>query len=66
MIRLLALLVLLVSSPALAQGITAGNVMGAEVIELAGGDAHIGWVGILAGILTVLGVLLAVLIRPKP
>lgn len=43
----------------------AGNVMGAEVIELAGGDTHIGWVGILAGILTVLGVLLAVLIRPK-
>ena len=42
----------------------AGNVMGAEAIELVGGDAHIGWIGILAGILTVLGVLIAVLIRP--
>jgi len=43
----------------------AGNVMGAEAIELAGADARIGWVGILAGILTVVGVLIAVLIRPK-
>lgn len=47
----------------------AGNVMGAEAIELAGGGtndgARIGWVGILAGFLTVVGVLIAVLIRPK-
>ncbi len=43
----------------------AGNVMGAEIIELAGGNAHIGAVGILAGLLTVLGVLIAVLVRPK-
>jgi len=43
----------------------AGNVMGAEAIELAGADARIGWVGILAGFLTVVGVLIAVLIRPK-
>ena len=39
--------------------------MGAEAIELAGVDARIGWVGILAGFLTVVGVLIAVLIRPK-
>lgn len=44
----------------------AGNVMGAELIELAGGQAQIGWVGILAGALTVVGVLIAVLIRPHP
>jgi transporter family-2 protein len=43
----------------------AGNVMGAEAIELVGGEAHVGWVGVLAGILTVIGVLIAVLIRPK-
>jgi transporter family-2 protein len=43
----------------------AGNVMGAEAIELAGADARIGWVGILAGLLTVVGVLIAVLIRPR-
>ncbi|HJR89968.1 MAG TPA: DMT family transporter [Aeromicrobium sp.] len=43
----------------------AGNVMGAEAIELVGGDAHIGWLGILAGALTILGVLIAVLMRPR-
>jgi transporter family-2 protein len=43
----------------------AGNVIGAELIELASGDAHIGVVGILAGALTVLGVLIAVLFRPR-
>lgn len=43
----------------------AGNVMGAEAIELAGAHARIGWVGILAGFLTVIGVLIAVLIRPR-
>ena len=43
----------------------AGNVMGAEIIELAGGDTRIGWVGALAGALTVAGVLIAVLVRPK-
>jgi transporter family-2 protein len=42
----------------------AGNVMGAEAIELSGGDARIGWVGVLAGALTILGVLIAVLVRP--
>ena len=43
----------------------AGNVMGAEAIELVGGDARVGWLGVLAGILTVAGVLIAVLLRPK-
>ena len=43
----------------------AGNVMGAEAIELAGGDARIGWVGVLAGALTILGVMIAVLVRPR-
>ena len=43
----------------------AGNVMGAELIELVGGDARIGLVGVLAGALTVLGVLIAVLVRPR-
>jgi len=43
----------------------AGNVMGAESIELVGGDARIGLVGILAGALTILGVLIAVLVRPR-
>ena len=43
----------------------AGNVMGAELIELAGGDTRIGAIGILAGALTILGVLVAVLLRPR-
>jgi len=42
----------------------AGNVIGAELIELLGGHTHVGWVGILAGALTVVGVLVAVLVRP--
>ena len=44
----------------------AGNVIGAELIELLGGHAHVGWLGILAGALTVVGVLVAVLVRPTP
>ncbi|MFL6090543.1 MAG: DMT family transporter [Aeromicrobium sp.] len=43
----------------------AGNVIGAELIELAGSDARIGWIGVCAGALTVFGVLIAVLVRPK-
>lgn len=43
----------------------AGNVIGAELIELLSGDARIGWVGAGAGVLTVLGVLIAVLVRPR-
>jgi transporter family-2 protein len=44
----------------------AGNVIGAELIELIGGSAHIGFLGVLAGALTVVGVLVAVLVRPRP
>jgi transporter family-2 protein len=44
----------------------AGNVIGAELIELLGGHAHVGWLGIFAGALTVVGVLVAVLVRPTP
>jgi len=44
----------------------AGNVMGAELIELVGGTTHIGPVGVIAGALTISGVLIAVLIRPRP
>lgn len=44
----------------------AGNVLGAELIELSGRDAHVGWLGIFAGGLTVVGVLIAVLVRPAP
>lgn len=43
----------------------AGNVIGAEFLELVGDEAHIGWIGICAGALTVLGVLIAVLVRPR-
>ena len=44
----------------------AGNVIGAELIELSGSHAHVGWLGVLAGALTVVGVLIAVLVRPSP
>jgi transporter family-2 protein len=44
----------------------AGNVIGAELIELLGGHTHVGLLGIVAGALTVVGVLVAVLIRPAP
>lgn len=44
----------------------AGNVIGAELIELFSGNAHIGALGVAAGTLTVVGVLIAVLIRPAP
>lgn len=44
----------------------AGNVIGAELIELSSESAHIGWLGIVAGALTVVGVLVAVLVRPAP
>lgn len=41
----------------------AGNVMGAELIELVSGEAHVGVLGVAAGALTLLGVLIAVLVR---
>lgn len=43
----------------------AGNVMGAELLELFSGHSRIGPVGVGAGALTVCGVLIAVLIRPS-
>lgn len=43
----------------------AGNVMGAELIELVGGTTHIGPIGVIAGALTLCGVLIAVLVRPR-
>jgi transporter family-2 protein len=42
----------------------AGQVICAELIELLGSSAHVGIVGVAAGALTVLGVLVALLIRP--
>lgn len=44
----------------------AGNVIGAELIELASPHSHVGLLGVLAGALTVVGVLIAVLVRPAP
>jgi transporter family-2 protein len=43
----------------------AGNVMGAELIELADSDTRIGAIGIIAGALTILGVVIAVVMRPR-
>lgn len=43
----------------------AGQVICAELIELLGSSAHVGIVGVAAGGLTVAGVLVALLIRPK-
>ena len=42
----------------------AGQVICAELIELLGSSAHVGIVGVAAGMLTVIGVLVALLIRP--
>lgn len=44
----------------------AGNVIGAELIELVGEGTQIGWVGVVAGCMTVCGVLIALLVRPRP
>jgi transporter family-2 protein len=43
----------------------AGQVTAAELIELLSPDAHIGVAGVLAGVLTLVGVLIAVLLRPR-
>ncbi len=45
--------------------VIAGQVIGAELIELTSDDAHIGPVGVAAGALTVVGVLIALLVRPR-
>jgi transporter family-2 protein len=42
----------------------AGQVICAELIELLGPSAHVGIVGVVAGVLTVIGVLVALLLRP--
>jgi transporter family-2 protein len=42
----------------------AGNVIGAEFIELSLSETRVGAVGIAAGALTVLGILMALLVRP--
>jgi transporter family-2 protein len=42
----------------------AGQVICAELIELLGPSAHVGIVGVVAGMLTVIGVLVALLLRP--
>ena len=44
----------------------AGQVITAEAIEIVGGDSHVGIVGVVAGLLTVVGVLIALLLRPAP
>lgn len=43
----------------------AGQVICAELIELLGPSAHVGIVGVVAGALTVVGVLVALLLRPR-
>jgi transporter family-2 protein len=43
----------------------AGHVIGAELIELTGPDPHVGIWGILGGLMTVLGVVIALWLRPK-
>lgn len=43
----------------------AGQVIGAELIEVLGSEAHVGIVGVVAGALTVAGVLVALLLRPR-
>jgi transporter family-2 protein len=45
--------------------LVAGQVLGAETIELVSGRTHVGVVGIAAGALTITGVLIALLIRPS-
>jgi bacterial/archaeal transporter family-2 protein len=42
----------------------AGQVICAELIEVLGSSVHVGIVGVVAGVLTVVGVLVALLIRP--
>lgn len=45
--------------------IIAGQVITAELIELLGSSTHVGVVGVAAGALTVVGVLVALLVRPS-
>jgi transporter family-2 protein len=43
----------------------AGQVICAELIELLGSSTHVGMVGVVAGVLTVVGVLVALFLRPR-
>jgi transporter family-2 protein len=43
----------------------AGHVIGAELIELTGPDPHVGAWGVLGGAMTVIGVLIALWLRPR-
>ncbi|MDX6278802.1 MAG: bacterial/archaeal transporter family-2 protein [Nocardioidaceae bacterium] len=43
----------------------AGQVVTAELIDVLGSDSHVGVLGVLGGALTIVGVLIALLLRPK-
>ena len=64
-ISLAALLVKVHGVLVLGLCLIAGQVICAELIELLGPSPHVGIVGVLAGALTVVGVLVALLLRPR-
>ena len=64
-IALAALLVKVHGVLVLGLCLIAGQVICAELIELLGPSAHVGMVGVVAGALTVVGVLVALLLRPR-
>ncbi|MGH3473952.1 MAG: DMT family transporter [Aeromicrobium sp.] len=64
-IALAALLVKVHGVLVLGLCLIAGQVICAEVIELLGPSPHVGIVGVVAGALTVVGVLVALLLRPR-
>ena len=64
-IALAALLVKVHGVLVLGLCLIAGQVICAELIELLGPSPHVGIVGVVAGALTVVGVLVALLLRPK-
>ena len=64
LIWLAAILVKVHGVLVLGLSLIAGQVICAELIELLGSSAHVGIVGVAAGALTVVGVLVALLIRP--
>ena len=64
-IALAALLVKVHGVLVLGLCLIAGQVICAELIELLGPSAHVGIVGVVAGALTVVGVLVALLLRPR-
>ncbi len=64
-IALAALLVKVHGVLVLGLSMIAGQVLSAELIELASPQPHVGMVGVVAGGLTVVGVLVALLVRPR-